>query len=334
MNKPDVENKIKSFVFRKEREHTWSEMERLLDKIKKKGIASCTFDELIRLPQLYRATISSLSVAKNISLDKALVTYLEDLSKRAFIQVYRFNNKPKALVKKFIFNDLPRAVKKSKFYWLFSIAIFLSGFLTGLLVGFYNPDIWKEFSGSAYAEYINPVFVDILENIDNSSIEELSINASFFIFTTVICLGCFVMGFFLGIPILIIMFVQGASLGLLMFEFDQDFLSKILIHCCTQFPLFLSSAAGFIIAECFYKRTDQPILKQLQKRAIEAGTVLVGAMIILALIFFVNEVLRFFESSQDYLSVLVLIFFVLIFYFLFFGRKPTKVLNTIKSNFQ
>ena len=80
--------RLKSTEFRKEREASWRELERLVDRCERKGIRSLEAAELARLPVLYRATVSSLSVARAISLDRNLVEYLEALSTRAYSSVY------------------------------------------------------------------------------------------------------------------------------------------------------------------------------------------------------------------------------------------------------
>ena len=45
-------------------------------------------DDLLALPLLYRSALSSLSVARETSLDRALVAYLEQLCTRAYFQIY------------------------------------------------------------------------------------------------------------------------------------------------------------------------------------------------------------------------------------------------------
>ena len=68
--------------FRTEREADWIAFEALLTKLEKKGAKALTSDELLQLPLLYRATLSSLSIARATSLDKALLDHLEALSIR------------------------------------------------------------------------------------------------------------------------------------------------------------------------------------------------------------------------------------------------------------
>ncbi len=79
---------IKSYRFRQEREADWLRLESLLGRVEKGSIASLTDEELLAIPVLYRAALSSLSVARAISLDHNLLDYLESLSARAYFLVY------------------------------------------------------------------------------------------------------------------------------------------------------------------------------------------------------------------------------------------------------
>src|SRR5690606_25393463 len=74
--------------FRAEREADWIAFDLLLTKLEKKGAKALTSDELLQLPILYRATLSSLSIARATSLDKALLDHLEALSIRGYFLVY------------------------------------------------------------------------------------------------------------------------------------------------------------------------------------------------------------------------------------------------------
>src|ERR1700722_11422970 len=82
------ELQLKSQRFRAEREWDWRRLDGLLRKVEGKSASSLTDDELLAIPVLYRATLSSLSVARATSLDHSLVEYLERLSKGAYFFVY------------------------------------------------------------------------------------------------------------------------------------------------------------------------------------------------------------------------------------------------------
>ena len=72
---------LKSFQFRREREASWRELEAILRKVERRSARVLSPQELMRLPTLYRAVLSSLSVARSISLDQGLLAYLENLAK-------------------------------------------------------------------------------------------------------------------------------------------------------------------------------------------------------------------------------------------------------------
>ena len=71
------EIKLRSAQFRREREARWRELEGLIARVEKRGIRALTAKELHSLPVLYRVAISSLSVARSISLDRNVIEYLE-----------------------------------------------------------------------------------------------------------------------------------------------------------------------------------------------------------------------------------------------------------------
>ena len=79
---------LKSSEFRKGRQDSWRELEGLVGRVERRGVRSLSLDELQRLPILYRAALSSLSVARTIALDRNLLLYLESLALRAFLAVY------------------------------------------------------------------------------------------------------------------------------------------------------------------------------------------------------------------------------------------------------
>lgn len=70
--------------FRDEREADWRRLEQLIDTIERKTVAALSEDDLLELPVLYRAALSSLSVARETSLDRALIDYLESLCTRSY----------------------------------------------------------------------------------------------------------------------------------------------------------------------------------------------------------------------------------------------------------
>ncbi len=59
-----------------------------MTRAEKKSVRALADEELLALPILYRGALSSLSVARETSLDHELITYLEGLCARAYFYVY------------------------------------------------------------------------------------------------------------------------------------------------------------------------------------------------------------------------------------------------------
>src|SRR3954454_16151992 len=103
---------LKSAQFRREREPSWHELEVLLEKLKRGSPRSLTPQELTRLPTLYRGALSSLSVARSISLDQGLLAYLESLANRAYFQIYGPRAGFGAVAGAFLRRGFPAAVQR------------------------------------------------------------------------------------------------------------------------------------------------------------------------------------------------------------------------------
>ena len=80
--------------FRQAHAAEWERLDALVTRLEKRSIRALSDDDLLELPALYRKTLSSLSVARDTSLDQALITYLEQLSTRAYFQIYGVQTRP------------------------------------------------------------------------------------------------------------------------------------------------------------------------------------------------------------------------------------------------
>src|SRR5690349_17298147 len=102
---------LKSWRFRAEREADWRRLETLLAKAEAGGAAQLRRDELLEIPLLYRQALSSLSVARSISLDQSLTAYLESLCTRAYFFVYGARSRLPERLARFFFRDWPASVQ-------------------------------------------------------------------------------------------------------------------------------------------------------------------------------------------------------------------------------
>src|SRR5262245_9347448 len=109
---------LKSYEFRRERERTWLELEATVREAERAGLAALSSERLRRLPALYRATLSSLSVARSISLDQNVLRYLESLTIRAYFLVYGVRVSFARELARFVLRDFPASVRAAGWHVL------------------------------------------------------------------------------------------------------------------------------------------------------------------------------------------------------------------------
>ena len=106
-----MDQSLRSLRFRLEREATWERLEALLTQAERRSPQSLSDEDMLAIPALYRATLSSLSVARATSLDQALVDYLEALSARAYFFVYGARTTLAERIFDFFLNTWPSTVR-------------------------------------------------------------------------------------------------------------------------------------------------------------------------------------------------------------------------------
>src|ERR1051326_7410921 len=125
---------LKSREFRQEREAGWTERETLISQAREHGMRSLSTEELRRFPLLYRAALSSLSVARSIALDRALLAYLEDLSLRAFLAIYARPLAIREAIREYLVRSLPRAVRSIGAQVFIALGVLLLGAVSGFVL--------------------------------------------------------------------------------------------------------------------------------------------------------------------------------------------------------
>ena len=209
---------VKSYEFRKEREAGWRELERLIEKAETRGLAALDADELYRLPVLYRGTLSSLSVARSISLDRNVLDYLEGLAARAYIYVYGVKQDYASAIVRFFTDGFPRRVRRRRGELALAILVLAAGILCGAVLTRRNPDLFFSFVPDAYAQGRSPLstrdeLLEVLRGVGDHR-TGLSVFASA-LFTRNAQIGflCFGLGFAAGVPVVLLLFYNGVLLG-------------------------------------------------------------------------------------------------------------------------
>jgi uncharacterized membrane protein SpoIIM required for sporulation len=242
--------------FRQAHSADWERLDELVTRLEKKSMRSLSDDDLLALPSLYRTTLSSLSVARDTSLDKALVTYLEQLSTRAYFQIYGVQTPARRQIARFFARSWPEAVRAIWRETLFCVlltagAALVSYFLIRSDPSWFYSMIPEGLAGgrdpSASAEFLRTTLYD-------GQKDGLSLFATFlFTHNSQIAIFSFALGFAFAVPTVLLIIYNGLMLGAFVAVFAAKGLGLnvagwLMIHGTTEiFAICISGAAGIRI---------------------------------------------------------------------------------------
>jgi uncharacterized membrane protein SpoIIM required for sporulation len=283
---------LKSYQFRRDRESSWLELEALIERVEKKSIRALSAVELERLPILYRQALSSLSVARSISLDENLVEYLEGLAGRAYFCVYGTRSPVWRPAAAFLLRTFPRAVRAAKWQVIVAALIMGLGVATAYTLTIREPDLFYAFVDEAYSQGRNPTATTAaLREVlyDEGTMTDSLATFATFLFTHNAQVGilAFSVGFLLGIPVFLLMFMNGLILGAFAALYASRGLSVdlwgwLLPHGVTELlAVVLCGGAGLILAQSLVLPGRRSRLRNLALRGREAAVVVIGAVMML-----------------------------------------------------
>jgi len=323
---------LKSAQFRRERESTWRELETLVDQVEGTGLKSLSAAELNRLPVLYRGAVSSLSVARAISLDKGLLDYLTALAGRAYLCVYGAKRPVAEAVIDFFRWRFPDVVRRQALFVAVALGILLLGVLTGFHLTRADPERYYSFVGDEMAQGRSPAssteeLREILYHGESGS--KLTLFASFlFTHNARIGLLCFALGFAAGLPVPFLLFSNGLTLGALAALYHArglgfEFWAWVLPHGVTELlAIVLCAAGGLAVGASLVFPGRHARLHNLALRGREAGLLAAGAV---ALFFCAALIEGFFRQMVQNLPVRAAVAGLSLLlwtgYFLFVGRR-------------
>lgn len=293
---------IRSVAFRREREATWSELESLISAADNNGLRSLTADQLARLPHLYRATLSSLSVARSISLDQALTTYLENLVGRAYFVVYGTRQALRRQMADFFLWKLPSTVRKAKWHLLVALIVTGAGFLAAFQLTLADMDHYYAFVGEmAQGRDPSSSTAELRAGLyDESNVSGglATFAASLFSHNSRIGIMAFALGFVAGLPTLLLLFYNGLVLGGFAALYHSRGLSVdlwgwLLPHGVTELlAVILCGAAGFLLAHGLVFPGSQTRVDALRERGKHAAVIVIGCVMMLFIAGLIEGIFR------------------------------------------
>lgn len=328
--------RLRSLEFRREREPIWRELEALLDLAQRQGFHALAAEDVARLPHLYRATLSSLSVARAISLDRNVVDYLESLAGRAYFYVYGTRRHLREEVADFFLYRFPAGVRRCKWYVALAALFLLLGVATGFLITLDNQDRFYGFVDEAYAQGRGPASsTSELRAVlyDEQGLDGALTTFAAFLFTHNAKIGLlsFALGFVAGLPAILLMFTNGLVLGAFAALYHARGLSVdlwgwLLPHGITElFAVVLCGGLGLVLARAVVFPGRYTRLGNLARHGREAGVMVVGAVLLFFVAGLIEGIFRQMvtDVSVRY-AVAALTAAWWLFYFGFVGRARQR----------
>ncbi|HEY3951253.1 stage II sporulation protein M [Phenylobacterium sp.] len=287
-----AELQLKSHRFRDEREADWRRLESLLARVEKGGARKLKRDELVEMPVLYRQALSSLSVARAISLDQELTAYLESLCTRAYFFVYGVRARPLERLAAFLVYDLPAAVRALWRETLVSATLTVAGAVTAYQLVRRDPDWFYSFIPGQLAQGREPTattaFLRGTLYQKPDAHDSLATLATFlFTHNSQVALFAFALGFALCLPTAGLMLYNGCMLGAFLALFVSHGLGFsatgwLMIHGVTELSaVTLAGAAGFSIGWAVAFPGERRRIDAAADAGRQAATVMGGVVLML-----------------------------------------------------
>lgn len=283
---------MRSYRFRSEREASWQELEEILDRAESQGLQALDQDQLHRLPVLYRAVVSSLSVARSISLDKNVMTYLEGLAARAYGFVYGAHYSLLENLVGFFSQRYRKLVWEMRGWVVVAALLMAAGTVAGYLLTADDPERFSCFVADEMAGNRSPLstreeLLEVLYDRGTGRADMLGAFASFlFSHNARIGLSCFVAGFAAGVPVALLLFVNGLTLGAFAALYARqgiglEFWAWVLPHGVTELlAICLCAAAGFKVGVAILFPGRLTRLESLVKQGRAAAAVVIGTLLL------------------------------------------------------
>ena len=277
--------------FRRAHEGDWSRLDGIVTRMEKRSIRVLSDDDLLALPGLYRTTLSSLSVARDTSLDRSLITYLEQLCTRAYFQIYGVQTPAHRQIARFFARSWPEAVRALWRETLFCVALTFGAALVSYLLIRGDPSWFYAVIPEALAGGRDPsASAEFLRSSLYQGQKNWLMAFATFLFThnSQIAIFAFALGFAFAVPTVLLILYNGLMLGAFIAVFaakglGPNVIAWLSIHGTTEiFAICISGAAGIRIgmAIAFPGRLGR--MESAVRAGRTAATAMAGTVIMLA----------------------------------------------------
>lgn len=323
---------LRSDRFRLERENDWRLLDQIVTDMEKGRTSNIADEDVMALPALFRTAVSSLSIARESSLDAALIDYLEGLTLRAYFQVYGTRIGFGGWLRQFFGGGWSRAVRGIAP----DLAIAFITMVAGAIVGYWlvasDPDWFYALVPAGFGETRVPgASREVLEQTLFGQSEQQGMAAfATYLFSNnaQVSILAFALGFAFGIPSVLLLIHNMALLGAMLHVFGTqqltlEFIGWLSIHGTTELlAIMLAGGAGIHIGRSLAFPGDRSHLDAARIAGTRAALVMTGVVLMLIVAGLLEGFAR--QLVDNTLARYAIGYSILLFwalYFCFAGRK-------------
>jgi uncharacterized membrane protein SpoIIM required for sporulation len=282
---------LRSDRFRLEREADWQRLEAIVTQIEKGRLRRLSDEDVQALPVLYRTVASSLSIARETSLDAATLAYLESLAQRAWFLVYGPRVTLWAWLRRFLGGGWSEAVRQIGLDVLIALTVMVAGAVVGWLLVASDAEWYHALVPGQFADARVPgASRDVLHGtlFGNEGKTGLSAFAAYlFSNNAQVSIMAFALGFAFGLPTLMLLVQNTALLGAMLWLYHGqgltiDFIGWLAVHGTTElFAILLAGASGLHIGRSMAFPGDRPVVQAAAEAGRRAALVMTGVVLML-----------------------------------------------------
>lgn len=278
--------------FRAAHEADWERLDRLVTRMEKRSIRALSDDDILALPLLYRTTLSTLAVARDTSLDRSLVVYLEQLSTRAYFQIYGVQTSVAAQLGQFFARGWPEAVQGLWRETLVCVLLTLASAVVAFILVRSDATWFFGIIPESLAGGRDPsASAEALRQTLYQRHDDMLATFATYLFThnSQIAIFAFALGFAFAVPTILLILYNGLMLGAFFAVFAAKGLAYnlggwLFIHGTTElFAINIAGAAGIRIGTAIAfpgrdTRTESAVRAGRSSALAMAGTVIMLAV--------------------------------------------------------
>ncbi len=282
---------LRSDRFRLAREGDWRRLEAIVTRMEKGRLRSLSDEDVQALPVLYRTVASSLSIARETSLDAATLAYLESLTQRAWYLVYGPRVTLLGWLRQFLGGGWSAAVRSIGTDVLIALAVMCAGTLVGWLLVSSDPEWYHSLVPSQFADARVPgasreVLLGTI--FGHTGKDPMGAFAAYlFSNNAQVSILAFALGFAFGLPTLMLLVHNTAVMGAMIWLYHGqgltiDFIGWLAVHGTTElFAILLAGAAGLHIGRSMAFPGERPVAQAAAEAGRRAALVMTGVVLML-----------------------------------------------------